>query len=68
MSKLDELIQELCPNGVEYKELQSVLKIKNGSDYKSFGEGKVPVYGSGGIMAYIDRFAYDIMPDGMVDD
>ena len=21
MSKLDELIQELCPNGVEYKEL-----------------------------------------------
>ena len=59
MSRLDELIQELCPGGVEYKELQSVLKIKNGSDYKSFGEGEVPVYGSGGIMAYIDHFAYD---------
>ncbi len=42
-----------------YKELQSVLKIKNGSDYKSFGKGNVPVYGSGGIMAYIDHFAYD---------
>ncbi len=34
MSRLNELIQELCPNGVEYKELPSVLKIKNGSDYK----------------------------------
>ena len=25
MSKLDELIKELCPNGVEYKELNSVI-------------------------------------------
>ncbi len=30
MSKLDELIQELCPNGVEYKALKDVLTIKNG--------------------------------------
>lgn len=59
MSKLDELIAELCPNGVEYKELQRVLKIRNGSDYKSFGEGEYPVYGSGGIMTYVDRYAYD---------
>jgi len=59
MSKLDELIAELCPNGVEYKELQDVLTIKNGSDYKGFAEGNVPVYGSGGIMAYVDRYAYD---------
>ena len=59
MSKLDELIQELCPDGVEYKELQDVLKIKNGSDYKIFGEGNIPVYGSGGIIAYIDHFSYD---------
>ena len=59
MSRLDELIAELCPDGVEYKELQDVLTIKNGSDYKGFGEGDIPVYGSGGIMAYVDRFAYD---------
>ena len=25
MSRLDELIKELCPNGVEYKELGEVL-------------------------------------------
>ena len=59
MSRLDKLIAELCPDGVEYKELQDVLAIKNGSDYKGFAEGNVPVYGSGGIMAYVDRYAYD---------
>ena len=59
MSKLKELIAELCPNGVEYKELKEVLTIKNGSDYKNFLEGEIPVYGSGGIMTYIDRYAYD---------
>jgi len=59
MSKQDELIKELCPDGVEYRELQDILKIRNGSDYKSFGEGEYPVYGSGGIMTYVDRYAYD---------
>ena len=59
MIKLDELIKEYCPDGVEYKELQNVLKIKNGRDYKTFGEGEYPVYGSGGILTYIDHFVYD---------
>lgn len=59
MSKLDELIAQLCPDGVEYKELQEVLRIRNGGDYKSFGEGEYPVYGSGGIMTYVDRYIYD---------
>ncbi len=30
MSKIDELIAEFCPNGVEYFELQDVFEIKNG--------------------------------------
>ena len=59
MSKLDEMIRELCPDGVETKKLKDFLVIKNGSDYKSFGAGDYPVYGSGGIMTYIDRYAYD---------
>lgn len=59
MSKLSELIHELCPDGVEYKKLGEVLTIKNGRDYKRYGEGKIPVYGSGGIMAYIDTAIYD---------
>ena len=59
MSRLEELIAELCPNGVEYKELREVLTIKNGKDYKEFETGDIPVYGSGGIIAYIDTYAYD---------
>ena len=39
MSKLDELIKEYCPDGVEYKKLEDILVIKNGSDYKKFAEG-----------------------------
>ena len=59
MSRLEELIKELCPDGVKYEELKEILKIKNGSDYKGFSEGTIPVYGSGGILAYIDRYAYN---------
>lgn len=59
MSKLEELIARLCPDGVEYKELGEVLKIKNGKDYKGFDFGNIPVYGSGGIMTYIDQYVYD---------
>ena len=44
---------------VEWKMLQDVCVIKHGSDYKRFGHGKYPVYGSGGIMTYVDRYAYD---------
>lgn len=59
MSKLNELIARFCPRGVPYMELCENVKIKNGADYKGFHEGDIPVYGSGGIMAYVDRFAYD---------
>ena len=59
MSRLDELIAELCPNGVVYRELKDVLIIKNGKDYKCLSEGKYPVYGSGGIMTYVSDYVYD---------
>lgn len=49
MSRLDELIKELCPDGVEYKKLKEVLTIKNGKDYKGLDDGEYPVYGSGGM-------------------
>ena len=35
MSKLDELIKELCPNGVEYKELGEICDFQNGFAFKS---------------------------------
>ena len=59
MSKINQLIQNLFPAGVEYKKLENVLIIKNGRDYKQFGDGNIPVYGSGGIMTYIDTAVYD---------
>ena len=34
MSKLDELIRELCPNGVEYKPMSEVIQFLNGRAYK----------------------------------
>ena len=30
MNKIQQLIQQYCPNGVEFKELQEVFDIKNG--------------------------------------
>lgn len=59
MTKLQELIEQLCPNGVEYRALENILKIKNGTDYKGHGKGDIPVYGSGGIITYIDSSSYD---------
>ena len=39
--------------------LGEVTKIKNGKDWKKLGSGEIPVYGSGGIMTYVDTFSYD---------
>lgn len=44
---------------VEWKTLGQVVNIKNGKDWKSLGLGGIPVYGSGGIMQYVDTFVYD---------
>ena len=43
---------------MNYK-LKDLIQIKNGSDYKNLGKGNVPVYGTGGIMTYVDDFLYD---------
>ena len=52
----DSLFEALdCPR----VPLDSFAKIKNGKTYKDFGAGNIPVYGSGGIMTYVDRFSYN---------
>jgi type I restriction enzyme S subunit len=38
MSKLDKLIAELCPDGVEYVKLCDICKISNGKDHKDLVE------------------------------
>ncbi len=44
---------------VEWKTLGEVAKIRNGKDYKHLLQGKIPVYGSGGVMTYVDTPIYD---------
>ena len=47
MSKLETLIQQLCPDGVEYKKLNEVVEIKRGIRVvrsQLFPDGKYPVY------------------------
>nr|WP_231293070.1 restriction endonuclease subunit S [Serratia symbiotica] len=44
---------------VEWRALEQVAKIKHGKDWKSLNAGDVPVYGSGGIMEFVDEYSYD---------
>jgi type I restriction enzyme S subunit len=39
--------------------LGDVCTIKYGKDHKCLADGKIPVYGSGGIMRYVDAAIYD---------
>lgn len=43
---------------VEYK-LGDLIKIHNGKHYAHLENGDIPVYGSGGIMCYVNDFLYD---------
>jgi type I restriction enzyme S subunit len=49
----------LIPKDWEVKRLESFLEIKYGKDHKKLNKGNIPVYGSGGIMRYVDSFLYD---------
>lgn len=42
------------PEGWEDLNLSSLLEIKYGKDHKALNEGTIPVYGSGGLMRYVD--------------
>ena len=54
MSKLDELIKELCPNGVEYKELGEIAKSQRGKTITKelIKDGDIPVISGGQKPAY----------------
>ena len=49
MSKLDELIRELCPDGVEYKKLKECTEMKRGTSAtkSTLTEGDIPVISGG---------------------
>lgn len=39
--------------------VRDLLKIRNGKDHKELKEGNIPVFGSGGIMRFGDRYLYN---------
>jgi type I restriction enzyme S subunit len=39
--------------------LKDLIKIHNGTKYSHLNDGTIPLYGSGGIMSYVDDFLYD---------
>ena len=67
MSKLEQLINELCPNGVEYKAVEDVATITRGrvisKDYINNNQGDFPVYSSqtenNGELGCISTYDFD---------
>jgi len=67
MSKLDELIAELCPDGVEFVTVEEICDITRGrvmsKNYLRENTGVYPVYSSqtanNGVFGYINTFDYD---------
>lgn len=61
MSKLNDLIKELCPDGVEYKPLDSFATIVrgNGLQKKDFTEDGVGCIHYGQIYTYYGTYAYE---------
>jgi type I restriction enzyme, S subunit len=49
----------LIPSDWEVKELGDVLTFGSGRDYKHLKNGEIPVWGTGGVMTYVDAFLYD---------
>ena len=63
MSRLEELIRELCPNGVEFRSLERCCKIldnKRKPVTKAAREfGKYPYYGANGVQDYVSDYIFD---------
>ena len=63
MSKIEKLIEELCPKGVEYKKLEFCCRILDNKrkpiSKNSRNIGIYPYYGANGIQDYIDNYIFD---------
>ena len=49
----------MIPKGWEVGVLEDLVVIRYGKDHKKLLDGNIPVYGSGGIMRYVDAVLYD---------
>ena len=67
MNKIEKMIKELCPNGVEWKKIGEIATLVRGKviskDYLQDNEGEYPVYSSqtanNGELGRIDTYMFD---------
>jgi type I restriction enzyme S subunit len=63
MSKIDDLIAKLCPNGVEYKKLGEVCIIldhlRKPISKENRKKGNIPYYGANGIQDYVFDYIFE---------
>ena len=61
MSRIDELIEKLCPDGVEYKALGEVGEFLRGTSFqkKHFVEEGIPCVHYGQLYTYYKLYAYE---------
>src|SRR5690606_5611937 len=55
----NEELEKEIPEGWEVGVLSDLITVKYGKDYKHLNVGNIPLYGSGGIMSYVDSVLYD---------
>lgn len=62
-AKLEQLISDLCPDGVEYTTLDETCEIPDSLrkpiTRKNRKPGKYPYYGANGIQDYVDDYLFD---------
>lgn len=49
----------MIPGGWKVGNLGELVEVKYGKDHKKLASGTIPVYGSGGIMRYVDQYLYN---------
>lgn len=54
----EELDKEI-PVGWGVESLSHFIEVKYGKDYKHLSKGNIPLYGSGGVMKYVNDILYD---------
>jgi len=52
-------IDDELPDGWTIGKLEDILVIKYGKDHKHLKDGNIPLYGSGGIMRYVEKALYE---------
>ena len=48
----------MIPKGWQLKNLNDLIEIKYGKDHKNLSPGEYPVYGSGGVMRFVEKYLY----------